>query len=836
MYSTLIIGSGLSGLYCAYELQDKNAMVLEKECRIGGRIHTVCTQGMCMEAGAGRFNAHHKKLRELIRKLDLERHVVPLDGKLVFSPSGKYEEKYVGQNPFDVLDPVLARGQRASIKTLQSKTFIEYAKTILSPSDLKFVVDSFGYYEQLVHMNAYDAIKLFEKGMHSKNEFYGMRGGLSQIIKALCRKVVCPIRTNQEVTRIEYHSAGGAFGAPYFTVHVKGRSLPYTARKCICALPKLALQKIPLFASCKKQMKCVGVKTLCRMYAKFSAHDTWVRHIPKTTTNNDNRYIIPIDREKGLVMIAYTDSVFAKRWATKPQSQVIPAIRENIYQTFGFRISEPTFFRAFYWETGTAFWKPKCDSRIVAEKMIEPFGNGLFVCGENFSQTQGWMEGALETSIAVLQRIGQRGGVDTPVKKSVFTFTTPIQEKIIENQDPGEKDRLNDNSDEIFIRTAKVVDVNSLNGTVIIIEGENILQDNITSDRISDKDYNKSLKKYVLKRAKKVEGNIPDNLTYEFLVGLFLNKQQLNAFVTTYFLMKIKQDDFEIGDKLKNKFEDDLEAMIWNNSDNEGRFDCSNLDKYCLIQEYFEGKSLKSAIGITDLVDENQKIQLQIPENPNIEYNDILAILKQIYYPLHVLEDVFMHNDLHWGNVLVKDHGEGKKKRIEMFKQSNSPTNFSRIIYSRYEVKIIDYGRCFYYETGFRKEESGTQKILQNLANRVNGSTKDLNRLRLNCGTISIPSSVKKYKDIQVLGLIVFNNVYPELTNNLRTFLKFDTDKKLINYLARECSYQKVLEFIDEELKNQNTRKRHREEENPEKNPEENPNPNAKKVNSLKKN
>ena len=482
MYSTLIIGSGLSGLYCAYELQDKNAMVLEKECRIGGRIHTVCTQGMCMEAGAGRFNAHHKKLRELIRKLDLEKHVVPLDGKLVFSPSGKYEEKYVGRNPFDILDPVLARGQRASIKTLQSKTFIDYAKTILSPSDLKFVVDSFGYYEQLVHMNAYDAIKLFEKGMHSKNEFYGMRGGLSQIIQALCRKVVCPIRTNQEVTHIEYHSPGGAEGAPYFTVHVKGRRLPYTARKCICALPKLALQKIPLFASCKKQMKCVGVKSLCRMYAKFSAHDTWVRHIPKTTTNNDNRYIIPIDREKGLVMIAYTDSVFAKRWVAKPQSQVIPAIRENIYQTFGFRISEPTFFRAFYWETGTAFWKPKCDSRIVAEKMIEPFGNGLFVCGENFSQTQGWMEGALETSIAVLQRIGQRGGVDTtPVKEknpleTVFGTITPTATRLFTNQDPGKKNIEDDNSEDIFIRKANIVNVNSANGNVIIIEGENITQ------------------------------------------------------------------------------------------------------------------------------------------------------------------------------------------------------------------------------------------------------------------------------------------------------------------------------------------------------------------------
>jgi monoamine oxidase len=815
MYSTLIIGSGLSGLYCAYELQDKNAMVLEKECRIGGRIHTVCTQGMCMEAGAGRFNAHHKKLRELIRKLDLEKHVVPLDGKLVFSPSGKYEEKYVGQNPFDVLDPVLARGQRASIKTLQSKTFIEYAKTILSSSDLKFVVDSFGYYEQLVHMNAYDAIKLFEKGMHSKNEFYGMRGGLSQIIQALCRKVVCPIRTNQEVTHIEYHSPGGAEGAPYFTVHVKGRSLPYTARKCICALPKLALQKIPLFASCKKQMKCVGVKSLCRMYAKFSAHDTWVRHIPKTTTNNDNRYIIPIDREKGLVMIAYTDSVFAKRWVAKPQSQVIPAIRENIYQTFGFRISEPTFFRAFYWETGTAFWKPKCDSRIVAEKMIEPFGNGLFVCGENFSQTQGWMEGALETSIAVLQRIGQRGGAFdmplpvTPEKKGQNNNNMPPPPIT-----PVKKNIEDDNSREIFIYKAKLVNANSANGNVIIIKGENIAQHEYEHGLKQNNNMFTKKQYYVLKMSQ----NNSDNITYEFCVGAFLNNQSLNLFVTTYYLFKIKEYNIQTGEI---SLEDKLEDIIWNNYSNEGGLTCTELDKYCLIQEYFDGVSLKSKFSITDEVDENGNKKIV----SSIEYKDILAILKQIYFPLHFLEDVFMHNDLHWGNVLVKEHDD-EEQEIKMLKEgavfpkyfyNDNPENSK--IRSKYEVKLIDYGRSFYEgDNG-----NSTQRMFRELKYKARIKNEGYNKYIKNCGLTYVPYKLEDYKDIRLFGFIVSDNVYPELTNNLRAFLKFNTDEELINYLAYKCTYQEVLEFIDEELikinplqnNHVNTRKRPRENQNP---------------------
>ena len=61
MYDILIIGSGLSGLHCAYQLQHtfKKICILEKEGRIGGRIQTVHTHGMSMEAGAGRFNQHH---------------------------------------------------------------------------------------------------------------------------------------------------------------------------------------------------------------------------------------------------------------------------------------------------------------------------------------------------------------------------------------------------------------------------------------------------------------------------------------------------------------------------------------------------------------------------------------------------------------------------------------------------------------------------------------------------------------------------------------------------------------------------------------------------------
>ena len=38
--------------------------------------------------------------------------------------------------------------------------------------------------------------------------------------------------------------------------------------------------------------------------------------------------------------------------------------------------------------------------------MLQPLDSiPVYVCGENFSETQGWMEGSLETSTQVIQKV-----------------------------------------------------------------------------------------------------------------------------------------------------------------------------------------------------------------------------------------------------------------------------------------------------------------------------------------------------------------------------------------------------------------------------------------------
>ncbi|MCA9793264.1 MAG: FAD-dependent oxidoreductase, partial [Candidatus Eremiobacteraeota bacterium] len=59
--------------------------------------------------------------------------------------------------------------------------------------------------------------------------------------------------------------------------------------------------------------------------------------------------------------------------------------------------------------TGGAYhtWNPGSKPWETSQQMLQPLGDApLFVVGEAYSTTQGWIEGALETSEEVLDKLG----------------------------------------------------------------------------------------------------------------------------------------------------------------------------------------------------------------------------------------------------------------------------------------------------------------------------------------------------------------------------------------------------------------------------------------------
>jgi hypothetical protein len=121
--------------------------------------------------------------------------------------------------------------------------------------------------------------------------------------------------------------------------------------------------------------------------------------------------VIPINTKEGIIMISYSDNIFADQWQKLYEKKGIRAVntklREDMLESVGKWIPVPKHTQVFYWDCGVGYWTVGADSHHVAKKMIQPFCKiPLYVCGENYSENgQQWIEGGLETADNILQRL-----------------------------------------------------------------------------------------------------------------------------------------------------------------------------------------------------------------------------------------------------------------------------------------------------------------------------------------------------------------------------------------------------------------------------------------------
>jgi hypothetical protein len=118
--------------------------------------------------------------------------------------------------------------------------------------------------------------------------------------------------------------------------------------------------------------------------------------------------ILPYDRERGIIMISYSDNRFADEWNRLYMKKGIEAVNQKlktcIEDVVGKRIPMPKHTQVFYWNCGVGYWGVGADSESIEERLTKPFEKmNLFLCGEHYSSgNQQWMEGALETTEALL--------------------------------------------------------------------------------------------------------------------------------------------------------------------------------------------------------------------------------------------------------------------------------------------------------------------------------------------------------------------------------------------------------------------------------------------------
>ena len=406
VYDTIIIGGGISGLYMNLELSKKRekTLLLESSCRFGGRIYQYTENDVSIPAGAARFNRNHKRVISILKEFGLLdfRKDSGISSDIDFIDSkNEFSAKFKGKTGFEYIKKVLNKASKIRNKdVLNHFTFREYAERCLPKDEVEFLLVASGYSGQLKNMNMNNAYHLFQTGIRDDVTFYaGYFHTLVDCIVNYLKQSKHKLLLNSHVKDVWYDEIERNY-------HINYNNVLRKSKRVVFAIPQYALLRMkvlkPLHHLLEKSIHC---KSLCRVYAKFNVDDIWFQNIQKTVTNNQLRYIIPIDRDSGMIMISYTDDIYCEYWKKRQKNQQVlkKSIVDLVRKTFKIRINEPEKVWVFHWECGVGYWNKNVNSKEVSNFVANPM-NDLYICGENYSMDQSWVEGALESCERVLSK------------------------------------------------------------------------------------------------------------------------------------------------------------------------------------------------------------------------------------------------------------------------------------------------------------------------------------------------------------------------------------------------------------------------------------------------
>jgi len=457
IYDYLIVGAGISGLYTAYNLNKKypsaKICILEATQYIGGRLHSIKYDGLIMDGGGARFNTDQNRIISLIKELGLWDKVVPLNTDSTYKPvynaslKTKSLENYKSlEINFPTLDNFIIymkkyiKEKKISRTQLINTTILDFTLLHFSkeyPHIKEYLINIYPYYSELAILNAVEGINLFSNELAKKTKYFMLNGGLEQLTETLYNKLKdlketkkCIIDIYKETSVLEINEflcikKTNQIGYSIITDNTDTDNTKFIANKVILTIPKNKLINIkikPIISNTKisskltqllKNINSVQNEPLYRIYSRYpldkKTHKVWFDGLGKIVTNLPIKYIIPINYEKGVIMISYTDSKFADYWIKQVSEGTFEnTLNTQLKQLFpDIDIPKAKWFKHCPWISGAGYWKKGYDRKVIMPKMIEPLGrkNNLYICGENYSSHQAWVEGSLETSDMVLKAI-----------------------------------------------------------------------------------------------------------------------------------------------------------------------------------------------------------------------------------------------------------------------------------------------------------------------------------------------------------------------------------------------------------------------------------------------
>lgn len=424
-YDYIIVGGGIAGLYTAYNiLKNKQTtkakvLVIESSNKLGGRIQTIYnSKTEVYEAGAARFSDNHKLLNDLLKDLKLIDKKTKISNDVIFYPIPKnmYDKLNKKYKTFDDIIAYInkkVKELKITNNELVNTTLLELAEKIVDKDFAKFMEHRYQYFSELKTLNAKEGLHTFTKDFNLKTDYYVLYGGLSLLINTIqieLKKMGCQFVFNKYITDITSQKTDNT------TIYTVDK---YTTTNLVLAIPQKSLLQIKYLKPITKLIKCVKCEPLYRIYAKYPKGENgkvWFNDLPKISTNLQSKFIIPYNYDNGIIMISYTDGKYAKYWLNKyinsstdtdntnNNTDTDNIFKKELDKQFKLlfpdkNIPKPKWIKHYYWDCGAAYWTKGCDSDVLMKKILHPFPDeNLFICGENYSQYQAWIEGGLQTS------------------------------------------------------------------------------------------------------------------------------------------------------------------------------------------------------------------------------------------------------------------------------------------------------------------------------------------------------------------------------------------------------------------------------------------------------
>ena len=418
MYDIVIVGSGIAGLNIYNSLIESGKyckmLLIERNNYIGGRVYTVNKKigkiNHKLEAGAGRFNKNHKLLIDMIKKFKLHKKITKInssDMKFVSYTNRYKDNKLITRLPYYYLDLIASRRFNNEMRKYTLKTWL-YTK--LDKKIVRYLIDSYPY-KDMFKTNAYDAMVHYKKNMNINQDFFILRDGLYQIVTNLVKN----INKNNGTIKLNTDCKSVKQIDNYYTIKCSTNNSTYTidTKKVILAVQKPTLQKLDILKPVIDLINSVSITPLLRVYFIFDVpkNGVWFKNIKKVLTDTPITYFIPISYTNGSVMISYSDenrARFLNNMEKNNSKDFIKFIIDECKKLFNLKsIPKPIWYKMCYWDKGVAAWKPGVNSNKVSKQILRPLKRkNLFICGENYSRDyQSWIEGALETSNKVLDKL-----------------------------------------------------------------------------------------------------------------------------------------------------------------------------------------------------------------------------------------------------------------------------------------------------------------------------------------------------------------------------------------------------------------------------------------------